>query len=63
MIELVLVRFLRDHTPHKAGATAAFSPAVAENFKKNRVVEIIGPLKEELAPESEKKGTRTKLEK
>lgn len=62
MIELVLVRFLRDHTPHKAGATAAFSPAVAENFKKNRVVEIIGPLKED-APESEKKGTRTKLEK
>ncbi len=54
MIDLVLVRFLRDHTPHKAGDTAAFSPTAAENFKRARVAEIVGPLKEEVKAERKK---------
>jgi hypothetical protein len=45
MIDLVLVKFLRDHTPYMAGMTASFAPAVAETLKKGRIVEIVGPLK------------------
>lgn len=47
MIDLVLVKFLRDYTPYRAGATASFSPHVAESFKKARIAEIIGPVSKE----------------
>lgn len=63
MIDLVLVKFLRDHTPYMAGVTASFAPAVAEQLKKARVVEIIGPLDAKHQLPTERGATRVTITK